>query len=113
MARAENFEIGYGSAHSGDVFEDERTGLNLSRWCVRDEVLAKGREHVQQFETTPHEAHMRAKYLVAGTNQVVTVECLHIDGRVRSVVNAIQCDFSPGSMRHCSNGRDIDNGTER
>ena len=111
-ACAESFQIGDGGCHARNVLVDEGAGFNLAGRSVGDKVLAEGRESVQKLESTPHETHVRTEYLVAGADKVVAVECLHIDERVRSIVNAIENDLSAGGVRQLGNGSDIDNGTE-
>src|SRR5882762_2696570 len=112
MARAERFKIGNGDCHARDVLKDERASFNFAGRRVWNKVLAKGWEHVQKLESAPHETHVWAKYLVAGADQVIAIECLDINESVRSVMNTIQRNFSAGGMRHRGYGCDIHNGTE-
>src|SRR5580704_2795124 len=55
---------------------------------------------------------MRTEYLVAGADQVIALECLHIGECVGSIVNAIENDLSTGGVGQFGNDSDIDNGTE-
>src|ERR1700678_3167089 len=77
-AIAESLEIGHSRSHPGDIFVDERARLDLAGRCVGDEVLAESLERIQQLEASPHKAHVRSEDLVAGADEVVAIEGLHI-----------------------------------
>jgi hypothetical protein len=55
---------------------------------------------------------VRTKYLVSGAHKVIAVECLNIDKRVGSVVNAVENHLGAGGVGQFGNGSDIDNGTK-
>ena len=55
---------------------------------------------------------MRSKDLVAGADEMITIQSLHIDESVRGVVNAIESNLCTRSVRQPGDSSYVDNGTE-
>ena len=65
-------------------------GFDFERRLVGDELLPEGWKPLHQFVAAPKETHVGCERLVAGTDKVVAVPGLNVDGGVRTIVNAVQ-----------------------
>src|SRR5687768_263256 len=83
-------EIPDSGVHARDVLEHQRSGLDLARRFIRDEILAKRRQTPEQLEPAIEKSHVRREHLVTGAHEVITVEGLHVDRTVRAEVHTIE-----------------------
>src|SRR5438067_327156 len=107
-ATPEIFKVRDRRIHAGDVLVHIRAGFELVRCDVGDEVLAKRRQTVDRLAPAPREPHVRREDLVAGADEVVAVERLHVDFAMGCVVNRVEKDFRADAMRAPSHVGDID-----
>src|SRR6266478_5479948 len=92
-------QIGDGGIYARYIFVNKRARFDFSRRLVRNEVLVESWQLLKKFAAPPEKSHVRRKDLITRTYQIITIESLYIDCRVRPIVHTIQKNLGIHSMR--------------